>query len=270
MSNIKARETQKETEIKELSKDMDNYVAMSNKMVLGKSKLTLNEHKLMRLLIMQLRPQDDGLFIVRVGAMDIAELFGIPKSDVYRDLNNITTHIMREVIEIADGEKKYKKFHWIDTAEYDNGVAIFKLSEELRPYILGLKDFYTQYRLGEIASFRSTYAIRIFEVIMEALNGLKPHADKIGSVYIDIETIKRVTDTEDKYKNITLFQHKVIDMAVRNMNDYSPYHVSAEPKKESRKIVGFYFIVESKAGYAYRMNSKKKKRNEIKSWAEQH
>lgn len=259
MNDTKAREVLENIQARAISTDTSNYIAVANKMVLGQAKLTLNEHKLLRLLVMQIKPDDEDFYTFRITNTELSQLFGIPQKNISRDLKKMVKHIRQQVIEIEENPDDWEVFNLLNISKYKHGVAVFSLHESLKPFLIGLRELYTQYRLEEICAFRSTYAIRIYELIMEGLKGTKPHAGIAGKVYADIDTIRQVTGTVGKYDRISQFSARVIDIAVRDINEHSPYHVEAEPYKESRKIVGYYFLMESHAGYSRRIGTEKKK-----------
>lgn len=245
---------------KEVSYEQENCVAMANNMIVhSASNLSLNELKLLRFIIMQSERKEKELFSFDVNVIQLAEVMDMSCETLYRELDGMTTHLMQEVIKIGttNNKDKWKKFHWVDVCEYDNGIVTIKLSDELKPYLLGLEKNFTMYRLSEIVSFNSVYAIRIYEMLHSCLNhdldmNLLPHADLATEVSFSIDDIRRATDTEDKLERYSNFKAKVIDTAIREINLKSPYHVIATPYKRGRAVQGFDFLIESQAGYIHR------------------
>lgn len=237
----------KDIQTRQMNMDTDNKVAIANDMIKGVSNLSLSEAKLLRLLIMQVVPEDDSFYMFSVKASDFAKLLGIDKSNLYKEMHRMVSHLISEVISIGDGNPKHpwKKFHWVDYCDYKDGVLTIELSKHLSPYIIGLKQWYTQYRLEEIIYLNSVYAIRLYELIVMAMKSKTPYADNATEVYIDAKTIRKATGTEDKYQRVSQFKEKVINTAIREINKHSSYHVSVRDYKEARRIAGFYFLVES-------------------------
>lgn len=264
MRNVDQSEINRITEniqSRQINLNLDNMVVMANDMIKGATSLTLNEAKLLRLIIMQIKPDDCELMKFSIRADEFAGILGIDKSNLYRELDRMSEHLLKEVIKIGDGNPrhKWKKFQWVSCCEYDSGVITIRLNDELKPYIIGLQEWYTQYRLDEIVGFRSVYSIKIYELINVALMNRKPYADKQVKVYIDLCTMRKATNTENKFERISQFKSKVIDISIKDINTYSPYHVTVEAYKESRSIVGFYFTVESHAGFEHRIAMEQKK-----------
>ena len=116
----------------------------------------------------------------------------------------------------------------------------------LKPYIIGLQKFYTKFALSDIVRLNSTYAIRLLELIYEAMKNAPVYADKTTEVYIPVDVIRKATNTEKKYTSISNFIKRVIDIPIQEINKKNEkYYVSYRQYKVSRKIVGFYFLIES-------------------------
>ncbi len=230
-------------------------VAMANNMIVNSaSKLTLNELKFLRFIIMQCKKGDQDFFELEVEVKDFADIVGVDKKDIYRDLKKMAKHLMSEVIEIGDDSKKqWMMFHWVDVCQYNKGLIKIKISEELRPYLLALHGNFTRYQLEEILHFNSVYAIRIYEIINSFMDDRNlPYADHAVEVTVSMGTIRRATNTTDKYERYSNFKEKVIDIAVADINRMSKYHVTSTPIKSGKKVTAFSFLVESESGYRYR------------------
>ena len=63
----------------------ENYVVMSNDLIKGKSNLSLNELKLLRLTIMQVLKEDTDLRTYQINISELAELLDITSPSIYRD-----------------------------------------------------------------------------------------------------------------------------------------------------------------------------------------
>lgn len=254
-------EVEKSVNRKEVTFNTDNYVVMANNMVLhSASNLNLNELKLLRFIIMQTEKGDSDLFEFDVAVKDLCKLLDIKSKDMYKRIDTMTTHLMQEVIRIGDDSKQeWRKFHWVDICEYKKGIITIKLSEQLKPFLIGLRNCFTRYQLSEIISLKSVYAIRIYEIINGYLNENNlPHADVAIEFSISIDEIRRATDTEKKFERYSSFKAKVIDSALKEINEKSKYFVTATPYKRGRAVVGFEFLIESQVGHTVKMQRQKK------------
>lgn len=261
-------EVEKNIHRQELTFDTNNYVVMANNMLMhSASNLTLDELKLLRFIIMQTKKGDKELFEFELSAKDFASVLGvnIKTKDLYKRLDTMTTHLMQEVIRIGDDSKKqWVKFHWVDVCRYNNGKITIKISDELKPFLVELRGNFTRYQLSEIISFKSTYAIRIYEILNSYMNENNlPYADVAIEISISVDELRKNTDTVNKFERPYDFKKKVVDTAIREINDKSKYHITATPYKSGKAIVGFDFLIESHAGYWHRTNGTKPMKSQV-------
>ena len=247
----------------ELTFDTDNYVVMANNMLMhSASNLSLDELKLLRFIIMQTKKGDTELYEFELSAKDFAKLLevNIKTNDLYKRLHTMVKHLMQEVIYIGDDTKKqWVMFHWVDVCRYDKGKITIKVSDELKPFLTNLRGNFARYQLAEIISFKSTYAIRLYEIINAYLNENNlPHADVAIEISISVEELRKSTDTVNKFARYSSFKSKVIDMALKEINEKSKYHVTATPYKDGNAVKGFDFLIESQTGYYVRTNGLQK------------
>lgn len=140
----------------------EHYTVAANDIIRGKQSMTLQTARLIRLLITQVVKEDKDLKTYRCRISDLAKFMNIPSSNLYRDIRNICDCAMKSVVYIGTGNPKqpWKMFHWVSTAEYDdNGTLTIRLSDQIKPYVLELEKWFTQYQLKNILEFNSYYDI---------------------------------------------------------------------------------------------------------------
>ena len=198
---------------------------------------------------MQIMKDDKDFMTYEISIMELAKLLDISRQNLYIEVFEMCKHLMQEIVYIGDGNQKHKweMFQWCSRCRYDNktGILTIKLHEELKPYLLELKKHYTQYVLQDILLLKTVYAVRMYELIVEEMR-TKVYADKVATVELSLETIRKATNTENKYEQTAMLKKRVIDSALNEINEKLGYHILYEPKKLSRKIVGFRFTIESK------------------------
>lgn len=238
----------KDMQMRRASTDTDYSVVMANDMIKGCSELSLNELKLLRTIIMQIKPDDTELYPYMLSVKDFQKMIGVSEKYIYREAQKMCIHLLKEVIMIGDGNPKHpwKAFQWVSMCEYASGKFCIRLNDALKPYIIGLQKFYTKFELSDIVQLNSIYAIRLLELIYEAMKNAPVYADQTTEVYIPVDVIRKATNTKNKYTSISNFIKRVIDIPIQEINKKNEkYHISYRPYKESRKIVGFYFLIES-------------------------
>ena len=230
--------------------DTRNYVCQANSLVGGKQALKLNSAKLIRAAIMQVVRDDEELKPYIITISELAELLNIPKSNIYRDIDDITDDILKNPVYIREevGKKvRWIKIPWVTRCEYnsDIGVAI-KLNDELKPFLINLKDHYTQYTLDSILVMKSVYAIRIYELLQsEIMTRILPRAGT--DIELSVETLKECCGCESKaYNTFSNFRNRVIDIAVKEINEKTLYTLSYDYVKKGKSVIGLIFHINMK------------------------
>lgn len=225
----------------ELIKYDDNYyVCVSNGFVKANQELSQNETKLLRLVISQVVITDKEFKSYTTTIPELAKIFNVSENNLYRDINNMATNLMRQIIKIDFSKKKWTMFHIFNTCRYDDGILKMELHEEMKPFLLALKNKYTQYQIGKVIGMSSTYAIRLFELIQEKR---RTQSDvKFCETYsLPLEEIRFSTNIVDKHKRISDVKKYVLDVAMREITYNAGYAIDYKDIKEGRKTVGFTF-----------------------------
>lgn len=227
----------------EMTYNKEHYTVAANDIIKGKQSMTLQTARLIRLLITQVVKEDKDLKTYSCRIADLAKFFNIPNSNLYRDIKQICNCAMLSTVSIGDGNPKHpwKMFHWLSTAEYDGaGTLTLRLSDEIKPYVLDLEKWFTQYQLKNILEFNSYYAIRLYEII-KCRDGESKNSQT--EIEFTIEELRIYFDCEKKYKLFADFKRKVIEIAVREINEKSDIWINPTYKKTGRAITSIVFEI---------------------------
>lgn len=227
--------------------DTRNFVVQSNTLIGGKQALKLNSAKLIRAAIMQVVREDEELKPYIITIKDLAELLKVPASNIYRDVEQITDDILKNPVYIReekDGKTvRFIKIPWVTRCEYhaDIGIAL-RLNEELKPFLLNLREHYTQYTLEEVLAMKSVYGIRVFELIQSKI--MSTAIPKNGTqVKISVQELRECCGCENKYPAFGNFKDKVIDAAVKEINRVTMYEVKYSYIKTGKTVTSILFDV---------------------------
>lgn len=227
--------------------DARNYVVQANNLIGGKQALKLNSAKLIRSAIMQVVREDEELKPYIITIKDLSELLGVPASNIYRDVDEITDDIIKNPVYIREERNgktiDFIKIPWVTRCEYKSDVGIaLKLNEELKPFLINLKEHYTQYTLQEVLAMKSVYGIRIFEMLQSKIMSRVLPKDGIV-VILSVQEIRECCDCEDKYPAFGNFRDKVIDKAVKEINRVTMFKVVYSYIKKARSVVEIKFDI---------------------------
>ena len=99
---------------------------------------------------------------------------------------------------------------------------------------------YTYYYLNQIANLTSMYAVRIYEMLMQWRK--KKIVPSIG-----IEELReRLGIAENEYPRIFDLKKRVLDVAIKQINEHTDIIASYEQSKQGRNVTGFVFQYKDK------------------------
>lgn len=234
----------------------DFYIAEANELVRSKQDdLSLVEAKLIRLAIAQILKNDDDFRTYKCNAIELAAFLGIDPKNIYRDIRDISTSLLKKSIFIKEstpkrnGEPNYKAFNWVDYIEYEDGVLTIRLSEALKPYLIGLNELFTAYGYSAIIALPTNYSIRFYELIASYYNmkntihmydGIELEK---GEFVFTIEYLRTFFNCEKKYSNASDFIRRVIDSSIEAVRINSLLRVSYRTINKGRKITHLVFKI---------------------------
>jgi plasmid replication initiation protein len=224
---------------------MDNkkeLVVMSNRLVEASYRLTLVEHRIILMAIVQARETGKGLNSedrVEITVADYGEHFPDSDSDyAYSQLREAAETLFRREFIMRDtdpktGKPRVNKERWVSGVSYSDGVIGLRFSSFVIPFITQLQREFTSYRLEKIAKMSSPYAIRLYELLMQW--------GSVGKREVELVWLKRTLMLEDKYSSIKDFKNRVIDVATNQINEFTDMTVSYTQKKKGRTITHLIF-----------------------------
>ncbi len=218
-----------------------NYiVTKSNKLINCDYDLSLQEQKIILTLASMVQPQDTEFKEYEFKIKDFTELLQVNNKKMYIEIPKITRELMKKVFEIREG-KKIIQLSWLSSAVYETGEGkvILKFDSNLKPYMLGLKNFYTTYKLANVLILKSKYSIRLYEILKS--NEFKK------SIEIEIEELKSMVGANaDYFKIYADLKRKVIIQAQKELKDKTDISFDFEEVKTGRKTTSIKFIINSK------------------------
>lgn len=236
-----------ETTLYPVKYEPEYLTVMKNDLVRGKQAMTVKEAKLLRLLITQVVKEDKDFKTYSIKLTELASLLGIAPDNLYRDIPLVCRKLMRQVVEIKTGNSpkdRWKMFQWVNQAEYDgNGTVTFRLSDEIKPYIINLNEWYTQYKLKEILSLSSFYAIRLYELLKCEYGESREHKTLFE---FPIDELRSFFECTKKYAQTRDFLKKTVIVACGEINEKTNLEVEAKTiasKTKGNPVVAVAFEI---------------------------
>jgi plasmid replication initiation protein len=230
----------------------DNKVTVRNDFVKADypSQMTATDLKLLRLVIAQCRKSDTEFYEYQFSAVDIAEKFGMDKSNLYREAQKSVRRLFKCDLEVGTSEE-YELLHIFKTAKYKSGVFTMQLSEEVEKLFLRLKRDFTNIPLLPVLAMKNKNSIRIYEVICQKFMSHYPYADQAMVVNISLEELKEITETKGKksYEHTGHLKDKILTPAIEEIEAAANWKIIVKNLKLSRRIIGYELTVWDRNGY---------------------
>lgn len=215
-------------------------VSKSNFLVEASYDLTLQEQRLILACLAKLDSRAEATKEVSVLASDYAQAMKIDIKNAHRELYKAADKLYERSIVVA-GPEKTEEFRWIQKkAIYHRGEGrvTFTWSDDVLVYISQLKRRFTTYRLADVAGLGSSYAIRLYELLMQ-FNSTKERK-------INLVDFRFLFNLKDKYLLFRDLNKWVIKPAVKEINLSSNLVVHYNTVKQGRVVVALQFDFEEK------------------------
>ncbi len=220
--------------------DQDLIVTKHNDLIEASYKLTLEEQRLLLICIAKLdsRPNTPFPDAITISAEEYSDQYGILLRNAYQQLQDASSKLYERDIKIKNAQKK-ERMRWVYRVIYHDGEGCItlKFSPDVKPYISQLNGFFKSYHLKQIARMKSTYSIRLYELLNQWRDS--------GKRFFTLADFKEMLQINDAYDRYTDLRKWVIEPAIEEINDKTDLHVTFQPEKKSRKVVKLVFFFAS-------------------------
>ena len=222
------------------------YVVKSNDIIQrSRFSLSLTEQKVILYLISKIYPNDEEFKEYEFSVSDFCRCIGLePQSGAnYNDVKDAIRQVRNKSMWIKLPNGTTSLVAWIEKARIveGKGVIQIRLDNDLKPYLLQLKEHYTQYQLIYTLRMKSRYSLRLYELVMSYFH------DKLGTnkIRFSVDDLRSLLDAE-KYSRYANLHADVIKPAVAEINRYSDLDLTYIQIKECRKTIAIEFVAKSK------------------------
>jgi plasmid replication initiation protein len=176
--------------------------------------------------------------------MELSKLTGKKYNAAY--LHKATADMGSRVLEVLT-EKSYEQIWMFQRVKYHLGQGIieFDLTKHILPYLFDLKNNFTSYELAAALRLTSKYAKRIYPLCSQ-------WKDLGETKKYDLQDFRKMLGLSDdkgneRMKQINELREKVLDIAVKQINEHTELHVSYKLEKVGRSFKNIIFTVKPQA-----------------------
>lgn len=214
-------------------------VVKSNQVVEASYRLSVLEQRVLISAIAKIPKQiavtDDEIYTVSTNDL---QSIGVHEKTAYKELKLAVERLYERSINFIDGSGS--KIRWVQRIDFNDSkseIAI-RFSKDILPYISNVKANFTQYLLSDVATMKSAYSFRLYELVAQYKN--------IGKRLIGIDDLRLMLDVGKRYKTTGNLIAWVIQPSIDEINEVTNLTVTVEPKKTGRKYTHLEFIIKVK------------------------
>lgn len=220
-------------------------VIKANSLIEAKYKLSAREQKVLLFLISKLDSKSSNPgYVYQTHVDEIMQVLkdsGIKWGDAYTCFTEIIMLLKSKPISIYS-EGELIMANWLGTVSLveKSGVVKFSFDSLIAPFLFEIKKNFTKYPLKHVIKLRSTYSIRIYEL-------LKQYA-KLGERKFDLMELRQLLGIEDDlYPRFFDFKKRVIEPAQKEIAEHTDIVFTYRKIKQKRTIIGLVFKIHYKA-----------------------
>lgn len=233
---IKNKDERKITEIR-------NYKVVKANELIQKSRynLQVQEQKIILYLISKIKPENMELKEHFFEIKDFCRICGLDDTSGanYKYIKQTLKDLRDKSIWVKLENGAETTLAWIDkvTIFENSGTVTIKIDDMMKPYLLQLKEHFTQYELLYTLGMKSQYSIRLYEL----LKSYEFQHEKLFG--IEELKIRLSAETYDRFPD---FKRRVVAPAIQEINNLSDLTVIYELIKEGRKYTEIKFVIKIK------------------------
>ena len=228
----------------------NDLVVKDNALINASYNLEVTEQRLILLSIIRARETGQGISSdskLEIHASDYASRFDVTKEAAYNALKNAVNNLFERKFSFKEIHKDTNKeivvkSRWVSRIAYVDDLATLEVTfaPDVVPLITRLEKHFTSYQLKQVAQLTSKYAIRLYEFLIAwrdvgktPVISLSEFREKLG---LDI----------NEYQKMVNFKSRVLEPAIKQINELTDIQVKYEQYKTGRSISGLSFTFKHK------------------------
>ena len=229
--------------------NMKNELVVKDTALINASyNLSLVEQRIILLAIVIIREHThknelDYIFLnkpISISAISYMNTFKVSPSTAYESLKDACKTLFSRQFSYQEPREKglaNVTSRWVQKIAYIDNFATIEISfaNDVFPLITHLEKHLTSYELKQVASLTSSYAIRLYELLIAWRSiGKTPEIQLI-------DFRRRMGVDENEYQRMELFKRRVLNPSIEQINLHTDITVEYVQHKAGRTITGFSF-----------------------------
>lgn len=200
------------------------------------------EPRIVALVASKVHHDDEDFFTYRI---PVSELTGVSDENLsgaqYEEIKKSILHLGKATILIhGKNPKNFMSYPIFSACGYEDGFLVARFDPDLKPHFLQLKEKFTEYKLAEYISLRSTYTQQIFDFIKSWSS--EPETK------ISVDDLHKMLNTPESYRtNFKELRRWILEPAHKEITKKTNLKYEWEPIKKGRAVAEIRFVFSSGA-----------------------
>lgn len=197
---------------------------------------TLSEEKAFAYIVSRIKPTDTTAGPIVFDIKEFCDVCGLTAQQYYSHVKETLSNLMSRQVWLKKENGKEDGYPYLIHVGLDagSGKGTVEIHNNLIPYLVQLKGNYYQFTLHSILAMRSVYGIRLYKL-------LKSLYFKGRDAEFDLDSLKGYLDCVGKYEEFRDFRKRVLDPALKDINEFSDLQVEMESLKTGNRVTGLIF-----------------------------
>ena len=227
-------------------KKINETVVMKNALARAQQTLKLTEKRIIATAMAKIDStaskldyKNETARTIKINASDYQKTAKLKNQiDAYRDMMTAATELINKQLTIKQKtitSTETIKINWVESTRYETGSGEIEIcfTQKIMPFLVAIKDRFTEYKLEEMAGIKSIYTWRMIEYLTSWSN------EKTGQRKITINKFNEMMDTPTSYKTGDVTQ-KIIEPTIKELKKRN-WLIDYETEKTGRKITHITF-----------------------------
>ncbi|MDT2584601.1 RepB family plasmid replication initiator protein [Lactococcus petauri] len=204
-------------------------------------------------------PKDNTVYLSK---RDLFAFFNVSDNDKHSRFKEAVEKMQKtayfQIKEVKEKGYEMTSIVPIPTVKWNsyNDEVLIRFNQDIMPYLIDLKNNFTQHALSDMAELNSKYSIILYRWLSMNYNQYEHYsvkggrrADQVESYSnpsISIKELRIMTDTVNEYKQIYDFEKRVLKNAVEEITAHTSFNVTYEKVKKGRSIDSIIFHIDKK------------------------
>ena len=219
-------------------------VKKSEAIVKARYKLSPLAIKFISVIISNLKRSDDinEEYILKV--KDFRELTGQKTKRIYELIDEALNDLLKNPLTIPLGDEKNSilKANWVSGAVYNEGEVKFMIYPKLRPFLLEVKEKFLKYKLENILPLKSSYVIRLYEILKDWLELNSRYGNKAEKI-ISLDEFREILEIPRSYQYSSHIKKLILEKAKKEFEKHTDILFEYEEIKSGRKVTHLKFLI---------------------------